>query len=239
MRGLATRPGDLSKYGCEFIGTFMLVFFAAGAVMVGTVTGGLGAIGPGLISGLVITVVIYCFGHVSGAHVNPAISLAAAYLGKLENRLVPGYVAAQLAGSATAGFVLLWTVGRHGDMGANLPNAALGVTPWAAFGIELVLSFILMWVICGTAYHDKNPNISFAGLAIGATVGGEVMLMGPYAGAAMNPARAFGPYLVLGDFTHFWIYVIGPVAGMMAGAAAYRFTHLPPATAPRREEDSR
>ncbi len=228
MSELAARPGDLSKYGCEFIGTFMLVFFAAGAVMVDTVTGGLGAIGAGLISGLVITIVIYCFGHVSGGHVNPALSLAAAYLGKLDKRLVPGYIAAQLAGSAVAGFVLLWTVGRHGDMGANLPNTALGVTAWDAFAIELILSFILMWVICGAAYHDKNTDTAFAGVAIGATVGIEVMLMGPYAGAAMNPARAFGPYLALGDFTYFWIYVVGPVAGMLAGAAIYRFTHQSP-----------
>jgi MIP family channel proteins len=228
MRALAIQPQDLSKYGCEFIGTFMLVFFAAGAVMVGAVTGGLGAIGPGLISGLVITIVIYCFGHVSGAHVNPALSLAAVYLGKLEKRLAPGYIVAQLAGSAAAGMVLLWAIGRHGDMGANLPNTALGVTPGVAFVVEVILSFILMWVICGAAYHDKNTDISFAGVAIGATVGIEVMLMGPYAGAAMNPARAFGPYLALGDFTHFWIYVVGPVAGMLAGAAIYRFTHHSP-----------
>lgn len=228
MSTLAIQPRDWSKYGCEFIGTFMLVFFAAGAVMVGEVTGGLGAIGPGLISGLVITVVIYCFGHVSGAHVNPALSLSAAYLGKLEMRLVPGYIVAQLTGSVAAAFVLLLLVGRHGDMGANLPNTALGVTPWGAFVIELILSFVLMWVICGTVYHDKNPNIPFAGVAVGATVGIEVMLMGPYAGAAMNPARAFGPYLALGDFTHFWIYVVGPLAGMLAGAVIFRFTHRSP-----------
>ncbi len=217
---------DFRKYACEFIGTFALVFFAAGAVMVGAATKDLGAIGAGLISGLVITVVIYAFGAVSGAHVNPALSLAAVYLGKLEKRLLPGYVLAQMAGSGAAGLALLWTVGRYGDMGANLPNAALGVTPAAAFAIEIFLSFLLMWVICGTAYHAA-ANASFAGVAIGATVGIEVMLMGPYAGAAMNPARAFGPYLARGDFTHFWIYVLGPVAGMLAGAAAYRFTHGP------------
>jgi MIP family channel proteins len=228
MNKLAIRPGDFSKYGCEFIGSFMLVFFAAGAVMVGVATDGLGAIGAGLISGLVITIVIYSFGHVSGGHVNPALSLAAAYLGKLEARLVPGYIVAQLTGSAAAGFVLLWTVGRYGSMGANLPNTALGVTPLHAFVIELLLSFFLMWVICGTAYDDKNSDTAFAGVAIGATVGIEVMLMGPYAGAAMNPARAFGPYLALGDFTYFWIYVVGPVVGMLAGAAIYRFTHLMP-----------
>ena len=215
---------DLRKYACEFIGTFSLVFFAAGAVMVGAVTGDLGAIGGGLISGLIITIVIYTFGHISGAHVNPALSLAAVYLGKLEKRLLPGYAAAQLAGSAAAGFVLLATIGRKGDMGSNLPNIALGVTPGIAFVIELFLSFLLMWVICGAAFHEK-ADPAFAGIAIGATVGIEVMLMGPYAGAAMNPARAFGPYLALGDFTYFWIYVAGPILGMLAGAVVYRFTH--------------
>ena len=215
---------DLRKYACEFIGTFSLVFFAAGAVMVGAVTGDLGAIGGGLISGLIITIVIYTFGHISGAHVNPALSLAAVYLGKLEKRLLPGYAAAQLAGSAAAGFVLLVAIGRKGDMGSNLPNIALGVTPGIAFVIELFLSFLLMWVICGAAFHEK-ADPAFAGIAIGATVGIEVMLMGPYAGAAMNPARAFGPYLALGDFTYFWIYVAGPILGMLAGAVVYRFTH--------------
>ncbi|RMD62317.1 MAG: aquaporin [Alphaproteobacteria bacterium] len=215
---------DWRKYVCELIGTFTLVFFAAGAVMVGDLTGDLGAIGAGLISGLVITVVIYAFGHVSGAHVNPALSIAAACLGKLEKRLLPGYVCAQMVGSAAGGLALLWIVGRHGTMGANLPNVALGVTPAAAFAIELFLSFLLMWVICGTAFDERACG-SLAGLAIGATVGIEVMLMGPYAGAAMNPARAFGPYLAMGDFTHFWIYAVGPVVGMLGGAVAYGFTH--------------
>lgn len=218
------RIDDLRKYTCEFIGTFALVFFAAGAVMVGALTGLIGSIGSGLISGLVITVVIYTFGHVSGAHVNPALSIAAVYLGKLEGRLLPGYIVAQMAGSAGGGLLLLACVGQVADMGANLPNGLLGVTPGTALVIELFLSFLLMWVICGTAYHGK-ADTAFAGLAIGATVGIEVMLMGAYAGAAMNPARAFGPYLARGDFTHYWIYVLGPIAGMLAGAAVFRFTH--------------
>lgn len=218
------RRGNLNKYLCEFIGTFSLVFFAAGAVMVTALTGQPGPIGAGLISGLVISIVIYCFGHVSGAHVNPALSIAAAVLRKLEWRLVPGYIAAQMAGSAVAGFALLYALGSIADIGANLPNTGLGITPGIAFAIELFLSFLLMWVICGTAYDDAAA-LPFAGIAIGATVGIEVMLMGPVAGAAMNPARAFGPYLARGDFDHFWIYVLGPIAGMLIGALTSRFTH--------------
>lgn len=229
------RADDLRKYACEFIGTFTLVFFAAGAVMVGVLTDQLGSIGSGLISGLVITIVIYCFGHVSGAHVNPALSIAAVYLHKLEKHLLPGYIIAQMAGSAAGALLLLGCIGQVADMGANLPNGALGVTPATALVVELFLSFLLMWVICGTAFHDK-AYIPFAGVAIGATVGIEVMLMGSYAGAAMNPARAFGPYLTRGDFTHFWIYVLGPIAGMLAGAAVFRFTHARSAEGVRPDE---
>lgn len=218
------REGCLSKYLCEFIGTFSLVFFAAGAVMVTALTGQPGPIGAGLISGLVISIVIYSFGHVSGAHVNPALSIAAAVLRKLEWRLVPGYLAAQLLGSALGGYALLLALGPVAEIGANLPNADLGISPGVAFLIELFLSFLLMWVICGTAY-DEGALLPFAGAAIGATVAIEVMLMGPVAGAAMNPARAFGPFLARGDFTEFWIYLVGPIAGMLAGALAYRYTH--------------
>ena len=215
---------DFRKYSCEFIGTFSLVFFAAGAVMISAMTNNLNPIGGGLISGLIITIVIYTFGHISGAHVNPALSIAAVYLGKLEKRLLSGYVIAQMSGSALGGLVLFWSIGMQGDMGANLPNLSLGATPLISFVIEFFLSFLLMWVICGTAYHPK-ADLPLAGAAIGATVGIEVMLMGPYAGAAMNPARAFGPYLMLGDFTHFWIYLVGPITGMLSGAVIYRFTH--------------
>ncbi len=218
------RERALGKYLCEFIGTFSLVFFAAGAVMVTALTGQPGPIGAGLISGLIITIVIYGFGHVSGAHVNPALSIAAAILRKLEWRLLPGYIAAQMAGSALAGFALLFALGPVGDLGANLPNAGLGITPGIALAIELFLSFLLMWVICGTAY-DTAADLPFAGIAIGATVGIEVMLMGPVAGAAMNPARAFGPDLARGNLDTFWIYLLGPILGMILGAMTYRFTH--------------
>ena len=218
------RRESFQKYTCEFIGTFCLVFFAAGAVMLNSMIPGIGVIGSGIISGSIITIVIFTFGQISGAHVNPALSLAAAWLGKLDWRLVPGYVISQLAGSAAAGFSLLWLIGDYGSMGANLPNEALGVTGEIALVIEIFLSFLLMWVICGTAYHSQG-NMELAAIPIGVTVGIEVMLMGPYAGAAMNPARAFGPYLAFGDLTHYWIYVVGPIAGMFLGAWVYRLTH--------------
>ncbi len=224
VEALANRD-DWRRYACEFIGTFALVVFAAGAVVVDAKMGGsLGAIGGGLISGLIITIVIYTFGHVSGAHVNPALSIAAALIGHLSWRLVPGYVLAQMAGSALGGMCLLWALGDHGAMGANLPNLGVGISPGVAFAIELFLSFLLMWVVAGVGL-DRRAHGPFAGIAVGAVVGIEVMLMGPVAGAAMNPARAFGPTIALDDFTHYWIYVAGPLAGMVVGAYIYRFTH--------------
>ena len=217
---------ELDACACEFIGTFALVFFAAGAVMVDAMAGGgLGSIGAGIISGAIIAIVIYCFAHISGAHVNPALSVAALIVGQMRARRLPGYIVAQMGGSAAAGFVLLALLGSHGAMGANLPNEALGVTPAAAFFIELFLSFFLMWVICAAAFFAPPAMSALGGIAVGATVGIEVMLMGGVAGAAMNPARAFGPYLAMGDFTHYWIYVFGPIFGMSAGAVVFRLTH--------------
>ncbi len=215
---------DYRKYLCELLGTFALVFFAAGAVMMDDITGRIGPVGSGIVSGSIITIVIYTFGSVSGAHVNPALSIAATALGQLQKRLLAGYITAQMVGSAMAGIFLLQVLGNHGKMGVNIPNTEIGVMPLPAFAIELFLSLLLMWVVCATAFHKSAAN-KFAGIAIGATVGIEVMLMGSYAGAAMNPARAFGPYLVYGDFSTYWIYLAGPIVGMLLGAWLYLFTH--------------
>jgi len=219
------RQDDWRKYMSEFIGTFTLVFFAAGSWVASAMTdGSLGTIGPGIISGLVIMIVIYAFGHISGAHVNPALSIAAALIGHHPWRLVPGYVIAQMGGSALGGMCLLWALGLHADMGANQPNIALGITPLSALLIETFMAFLLMWVVAGVGL-DKRAHGPFAGVAVGAVVGVEVMLMAPIAGAAMNPARAFGPHLARGSFDDYWIYVAGPLVGMALGAYVYRFTH--------------
>ena len=137
--------------------------------MLGAISGQVGPVGAGIASGSIITIVIYTFGHVSGAHVNPALSISAVYLGELDRHLLPGYIVAQMLGSAAAGLFLLWAVGDYGKMGVNIPNTDIGVTIPVALAIEFFLSFLLMWVICGTAYHHK-ALVKFAGLAIGATV---------------------------------------------------------------------
>lgn len=216
-------PGK-AKYVAEFAGTFLMVLFAAGAVVAtARFNGAPSAVVCGVSSGVILAAVIWGLTPISGGHVNPALTIALAYLGRFPWRWVPAYVLAQLAGSAVAALALLWLLGSFGAMGANLPNAALGISASQAFGLETMLSFVMMAVIllCGRSDH---PTIDTGAIRIGAIVGLEVMLFGPIAGAAMNPARAFGPYLVMGDWSDFWIYAAGPLAGISAAAVIYRHT---------------
>ena len=136
---------------------------------------------------------------------------------------MPSSVAVQLAGSACGGLIVLWLLGDGFDVGANVPNAALGVSAGMAFVFETILSFIMMMTIllCG----DADEGFAHAGaIRIGAIVGIEVMLFGPIGGAAMNPARAFGPYLARGDWTEYWAYVAGPMLGIMGAAIIHKKT---------------
>jgi MIP family channel proteins len=216
---------NMRKYICEFIGTLLLVFFAAGAIIIDSQLANLGSIGSGIISGTIVTIIIYTFVNISGAHVNPALTITLAIIGKFNKKLILGYISAQMLGSASAGILLYVTLGNYAHMGANIPNTDIGVTHIKAFSIEILLSFILAWVICGVSYN-KNSLSNFAGIIIGATIGIEVMLMGSYAGASMNPARAFGPYLLNGFlFEYYWIYLFGSIFGMILGGVIYLFTH--------------
>ncbi|MSO69148.1 MAG: hypothetical protein EXQ98_02535 [Alphaproteobacteria bacterium] len=216
---------DFRRYGCEFFGTLFLVFFAASAPTVsGLLNGALGPYAGGMSSGVALAAVIYAIGYTSGAHVNPALSIAAALIKHIEWRVVPGYIVAQMAGSAAAGFLVLALVGPFNDIGSNLPNLAAGVSPIQALLCEFVLSVFLMWVVAGVGL-DRRAHGPMAGLVVGAVVGIEVIVFAPFGGAAMSPARAFGPLLASGNLEHFWIYIVGPVAGMIAGAYLYLLTH--------------
>ncbi len=211
-----------ARYVAEFTGTFLLVLFAAGAVIAtARFEGAPDPLVCGVSSGVILAAVIWVLTPISGGHVNPALTVVLAYLGRFPWRLVPAYVLAQLAGSALAALALLWLLGDFGAMGANLPNAALDISASQALGLEAMLSFVMMAVIllCGRSDH---PAIDTGAIRIGAMVGLEVMLFGPISGAAMNPARAFGPYLVMGNWSDFWIYVAGPLAGISAAAVIYR-----------------
>jgi len=230
-------PDDFRRYAAEFIGTFFLVFFAAGAAMVSAFAPApAGAVIAGLGSGLVLMIVIWIFANISGGHVNPALSIALWLTGAFPARLIPGYVTAQLAGSAIGGLCLLSAFGRVPGMGANLPDIASGITPLQALEVEFLLSFAMMMVIVLSIAERGIPGKFFA-VPIGAIVGLNVMLFGASHGASMNPARAFGPYLANGDWTFYWIYVLGPLAGLLLASIVCRYVFgLPQAPAPDADE---
>ncbi len=201
----------------EFIGTFLLVFVATGTIMADELSGGqVTHLGIGLSTGLAVTVIIFALGHVSGAHINPAVTIGFAIGGHFPWRAVPAYVTAQLAGGILASAVLLALLGSVAHQGANLP----GVGASQALGLEVLLAFLLMLVIIAVATDAKSQG-NLAAIAIGATVGLEIIFAGPLSGASMNPARSLSPALVGWMWTSQWIYVVGPVAGAAVAAFFY------------------
>ena len=209
----------LKPLAAEFVGTFMLVFVATGVVMANDFSGGqISHLGVGLSTGLVVTVAIFALGHVSGAHINPAVTFGFAIGGHFPWRRVPGYVIAQMAGGILASAVLLALMGNIAHVGANIP--ALGTSQ--SLGLEVILTFMLMLVIVAVATDSKAQG-RLAAIAIGATVGLEVIFAGPLSGASMNPARSLSPALVGWTWTAQWIFVVGPLAGAAIAALFYRW----------------
>jgi aquaporin NIP len=203
----------------EGLAAFALVFAGCGAVVANhKYNGALGSVGVSLTFGLIIMVMIYATGHLSGAHINPAVTIAFTLTRHFSPRDAIAYISAQLTG-ATAGALLLlavWT-DKPAHLGATVPSVAAG----SAFAYEAVLSAFLMFVIIAVATDTRAVGAA-AAIAIGATVGLDALFGGPVTGASMNPARSFGPALVSGTWTDFWIYVAGPVLGAAVGAFAYQ-----------------
>ena len=201
----------------EFIGTFGLLFAGTGAIMVDELSGGqVTHLGIGLTFGLIVAAMIFATGHISGAHINPAVTLAFALSRHFSWKRVPFYVAAQIAGAVAAGLTLLALLGDVSHMGATLPTGSDS----QALGLEMILTFLLMFVIMAMA-TDARAEGSLAAIAIGATVALESTFAGPIAGASMNPARSIGPAIVGWTWTSQWLYVIGPVVGATFAALVY------------------
>jgi MIP family channel proteins len=201
----------------ELIGTFALVFAGAGAIMVDDKTHQLGHVGVAIVFGLVIMVMIYAVGHVSGAHFNPAVSFAFALTRHFSWTRLLGYWAAQVSGALIAAAILRGSLGSRAHVGATLPAGSQG----QAFLWEVVLTFFLMFVIMSVA-TDTRAVGEAAAIAIGGTVGLDAMFGGPVTGASMNPARSIGPALVSGDVHALWVYIAAPLLGAAAGGVAYQ-----------------
>jgi len=206
----------LRKAGAEAVGTFALVFAGCGAVVVDAQTHALGHVGVSLVFGLVVGVMVFATGHVSGAHLNPAVTLAFATARSFPWREVPAYLTAQVLAAVVASLAVLGLIGGEASLGATLP----AVETSSAWGLEVVLTFFLMFVIKSVA-TDARASGHVAALAIGGTVALCALMGGPLTGASMNPARSLGPALVSGSATPLWIYLTAPVVGAILGAWAY------------------
>jgi len=208
---------DIGRYVAEFVGTFTLVFAGCGAIVIDTVTHGqITHVGIAVTFGLVIAAMIYATGHISGAHLNPSVTLAFALTRHFPFRRVPLYWLSQLLGATAGAVVLRILFGNVAHLGTTLPSGSDA----QSFGLEIVLTFFLMLVVMAVATDDRAVGQA-AALAVGGTVLLDAMFGGPISGASMNPARSFGPALVSGTWSHYWIYVFAPIIGAALGAGAY------------------
>jgi MIP family channel proteins len=212
------RPGLKRRAFAEGLAAFALVFAGCGAIITDAQTGSLGTVGVALVFGLTIMVMVYSTGHLSGAHINPAVTIAFALARHFPASEARAYIAAQVAGATMAALALgaIWP-SQPAELGATIPAIGVG----SALVYEVVMTALLMFVIVAVA-TDTRAVGSAAAIAIGASVGLDALFGGPLTGASMNPARSFGPALVAGEWQDFWLYLIGPVVGAAIGAFAYQ-----------------
>lgn len=199
----------------EFIGTFALIFIGAGAGALGE--GGL--VGVAFAHGLVIVAFAYAYGHISGTHINPAVTLGVWAAGKIDTTRALAYVAVQLLGGIVAAFVLAWILGeRAGSLGATV--LADGVSPAQGLVLELIMTFFLVNTVMNAGISGKATIP--AGLAIGFTLTLCILMGGPLTGASLNPARTLGPAVATGNFADIWLYFVGPIAGGVIAGILYK-----------------
>jgi aquaporin Z len=210
----------MNKLLSELLGTFTLVFAGTGAIVINDVSGGvIGHAGIALTFGLVVMAMIYTFGEVSGAHLNPAVTLGFAVAGRFEWKNVPGYVLAQIIGAVAASGLLHWLFPAHEKLGATLPAGSA----MQSFVLELILTAILMLAILRISTGAKENGIT-AGIAIGGIIALEAMFAGPICGASMNPARSLAPAIISGHLGHLWIYLTATVLGAFVAVPLAKMT---------------
>jgi len=209
----------MRNYITETLGTFILIFCGTGAIVINQQTGGsIGHMGITITFGLLVMTLIYAFGNISGAHFNPAVSIAFTVARKFPaNKLVP-YIFSQLLGAVMASFFLKLLFPQNEMLGGTLPSG----TEIQSFILEIFLAFFLMLVILNVAHGSSEQGL-FAGIAIGSTVLLEAMFAGPISGASMNPVRSIAPALVSGHLEHLWIYIVAPIVGAIAAVPVWKF----------------
>ncbi|MGH9198022.1 MAG: MIP/aquaporin family protein, partial [Acidimicrobiia bacterium] len=223
-----SRGNPLRKYIAEFVATFFLVFVGAGSIISEVflanfrVTDSFGLLGVALAHGLALAVAIAAVAHISGGHVNPAVTIAFLLSRRISARDAVGYIVSQCAGAIAAAFILKGFSPSevYNFTGGGVPALAQGISPLAAVGIEGVLTFFLAFAIWGVAVDKRGPNV-IAPLAIGLTVTFDTLAGGAFTGAAMNPARWLGPAVASGAFGNFFVWIVGPILGALLGSVLY------------------
>jgi MIP family channel proteins len=230
------------QLAAEFIGTFALVFIGAGSVVLSGPSGS-GTIGVAVAHGLVLAIMISALGHISGGHFNPAVTVGVWVTGRIQTLRAGTYVVTQLVAAAAAAGLLRLTltsaIWKSTNLGATLINTTakgpqVGFTSAKALMLEAVLTFFLVIAVFGTAIDPRGAFKAIAGFGIGLVLTADILVGGVLTGASMNPARSFGPALVAGKWTDFWVYVLGPLAGGIIAAEVYWFFFL----RGREDEDS-
>lgn len=207
---------EVKKYVAEAIGTFSLVFAGTGAIVINDVTGGaVSHVGVALTFGFVVLAMIYAVGDVSGAHLNPAVTLGFFAARRLPGWAIAPYLFSQCLGGILASLTLRSLFRNHETLGATLPAGS----DLQSFVLEFILTFLLMFVILGVSTGAKEKGIT-AGIAVGAVIALEALFAGPVCGASMNPARSLAPAIVSGRMDSLWLYLIAPPVGAVSGVFA-------------------
>jgi aquaporin NIP len=215
------------KCVAEFFGTFILVFVGTSAIVIQDLTGAVTPVGIALSFGLVVLALIYTTGEISGAHLNPAVTIAFWAAGRFSHALLPGYVMSQLAGAICASSSVRALLPTHQTLGATLPAG----TAMQSFIFEIILTWFLMWVILSVSTGSKEKGFT-AGIAVGSVVGLEALFAGPISGASMNPARSLAPAIVSGTFEGLWVYVSAPILGALLAVPLSKYLQVRRGNAP-------